>query len=46
MARKGTSTLAVSSGDGWEAHIREKYGAIKPCAQAGFTWKSQPTAHQ
>jgi len=25
MAEKGTSAIAVTVGDGWEAHIRERY---------------------
>ena len=26
MAIQGTSTAAASSGDGWEAYVRERYG--------------------
>ena len=26
MAIKGTLTVAASSGDGWEAYVRERYG--------------------
>jgi AbrB family looped-hinge helix DNA binding protein len=26
MAQKGTEKLAVKSGDGWTAHVREKHG--------------------
>ena len=25
MAEKGTSALVAASGDGWEAHVRERY---------------------
>ena len=25
MAEKGTSAVAVAAGDGWEAHVRERY---------------------
>jgi hypothetical protein len=26
MAEKGTSAVATAAGDGWEAHVRERYG--------------------
>ena len=25
MAEKGTSAVAVAAGDGWEAHVKERY---------------------
>ena len=28
MAEKGTSTVTVSAGDGWESHIREHYAHL------------------
>ena len=26
MAEKGTTTVMAATGDGWEAHVRERYG--------------------